>query len=333
MTHAQDGKRMTLERFLVHQQQMYPEASGELTRVILQLSTVAKIIASYARRAALLGIKGITGETNIQGEEVKQMDSLSNTAFMEAFEYVDIVGAIVSEEMDDPLILHAQNDHAKYVVLVDPLDGSSNMEVDCLTGSIFSIRTFRGSKHEDILEKGEEQVGAGYIMYGASIIFVYTFGDGVHSFVLDEQIGEFVLDHANIRMPAHGKIVSANFGNRKNWSAPVKTFTDSLLSNNEKSYTLRYSGALVADLHQILHRGGIYFYPEEQRRPNGKLRLLYECAPLAMIAEQAGGGATTGRKRVIEIFPENIHQRIPFAIGSLQEIEEYEKAYTGSSRV
>jgi fructose-1,6-bisphosphatase I len=327
MIHGKDGKHITLARFLAQQQQLYPEASGELTRVILQLSTVAKIIASYARRAALLGIKGQTGEINIQGEEVKKMDSLSNTAFMEAFDYVDIVGAIVSEEMDNPLILHAKTDFAKYVVLVDPLDGSSNLEVDCLTGSIFSIRTFKGTRHEDIMGKGEQQVGAGYIMYGPSILFAYTFGDGVHSFVLDEQIGEFVLDHENIRMPTRGKIVSANFGNRKRWHESARNFTDALLSDDGKPYTLRYSGALVADLHQILHQGGIYYYPEDQKRPSGKLRLLYECAPLAMIAEQAGGGATTGRRRVMGIFPDNIHQRIPFAIGSLQEIEEYEKAY------
>jgi fructose-1,6-bisphosphatase I len=333
MINGKDGKHITLTHYLAQQQQLYPEASGELTRVILQLSTVAKIIASYARRAALLGIKGITGETNIQGEEVKQMDSLSNTAFMEAFEYVDLVGAIVSEEMDDPLILHAKNDQAKYVVLVDPLDGSSNMEVDCLTGSIFSIRAFRGSRNEDILEEGGHQVGAGYIMYGASILFVYTFGDGVHSFVLDESIGEFVLDHANIRMPQRGKIISANFGNRENWIEPARTFTDSLLSDPEKSYSLRYSGALVADLHQILHRGGIYYYPEDQKRPLGKLRLLYECAPLAMIAEQAGGGATTGKTPVMSICPDNIHQRIPFAIGSMQEIKEYEKAYAEFSNI
>ena len=333
MIHKKDVKHITLARFLAQRQQMYPKASGELTRVILQLSTVAKIIASYARRAALLGIKGQTGETNIQGEEVKKMDILSNAAFTEAFEYVDIVGAIVSEEMDDPLILHVQTDHAKYVVLVDPLDGSSNLEVDCLTGSIFSIRTFKGTRHEDILEEGQQQVGAGYILYGPSILFVYTIGDGVHSFVLDEQIGEFVLDHENIRMPVRGKIVSANFGNRKNWHESAGTFTDSLLSSGKKSYTLRYSGALVADLHQILHHGGIYFYPEDQKRPSGKLRLLYECAPLAMIAEQAGGGATTGKRRVMEIFPDNIHQRVPFAIGSLQEIEEYKKAYSESCRV
>ena len=330
MMSKKEGNRTTLVRFLAQQQRLHPEASGELTEVIVQLSTVAKIIASYTRRAALLGIKGETGETNVQGEEVEKLDRLSNDAFMEAFEYVDIVGAIVSEEMKEPLLLHAEKDRSKYVVLVDPLDGSSNLEVDCITGSIFSIRTFSGMG-QDILHEGSRQIGAGYIMYGASILFVYTFGDGVHSFVLDEAIGEFVLDHKNIRMPASGKIISSNFGNSSRWTQPVRTFADTLLTNRDTSYSLRYSGALVADLHQILHRGGIYFYPEDVNRPAGKLRLLYECAPLAMIAEQAGGGATTGRRRVMEICPENIHQRIPFAIGSLLEIKAYEKAYTDHS--
>ncbi len=322
-----EGNRTTLFRFLAQRQQRHPEASGELTKVFVQLSTVAKIIASYARRAALLGIKGETGETNVQGEEVEKLDRLSNDAFMEAFEYVDIVGAIVSEEMENPLLLHAKNDRSKYVVLVDPLDGSSNMKVDCITGSIFSIRTFTDASQKDILHESSRQVGAGYIMYGASILFVYTFGDGVHSFVLDEAIGEFVLDHEDIRMPARGKIISANFGNRNRWTEPARAFADTLLMEQEQPYSLRYSGALVADLHQILHHGGVYFYPEDDRHSSGKLRLLYECAPLAMIAEQAGGGASTGKKRVLKIFPENIHQRIPFAIGSLAEIEAYEKAY------
>jgi fructose-1,6-bisphosphatase I len=331
MIQKKEGNRTTLVRFLAQQQRLYPKARGELTEVMVQLSTVAKIIASYARRAALLGIKGETGETNVQGEEVEKLDRLSNDAFMEAFEYVDIVGAIVSEEMKNPMILHAEKDRSKYVVLVDPLDGSSNMKVDCITGSIFSIRTFSGTGQKDILGEGSRQIGAGYIMYGASILFVYTFGDGVHSFVLDEAIGEFVLDHDNIRMPASGEIISSNFGNSNHWVKPVRTFAKTLLTKSDKVYSLRYSGALVADLHQILHRGGIYFYPEDVKRPSGKLRLLYECAPLAMIAEQAGGGATTGRRRIMEIFPENIHQRIPFAIGSLQEIKAYEKAYTDHS--
>ena len=321
------GKRMTLDRFLAQRQGLHPEASGELTRVLIQLSTVAKIIASYARRAALLGLKGLTGKTNIQGEKVEKLDRLSNDAFIEAFEYVDIVCAIVSEEMDEPMVFHSERECKKYVVLVDPLDGSSNLEVDCNIGSIFSIRTLGGVGQGSILGEGTRQVGAGYIMYGTSILFVYSVGDGVHSFVLDEAIGEFVLDHEEIRMPAQGKIISANFGNRSRWIEPARVFADSLLLEGGPSYTLRYSGAMVADLHQILHYGGIYFYPEDDHRPAGKLRLLYECAPLAMIVEQAGGGATTGKRRVMEICPDNIHQRIPFAIGSQFEIGEYEKAY------
>ena len=327
MMPEKNADHMTLVRFLAQRQRMHPEASGELTEVLVQLSTVAKIIASYARRAALLGLKGLVGETNVQGEEVEKLDRLSNNAFMEAFEYVDIVGAIVSEEMKDPMLFHAGHERSKYVVLVDPLDGSSNMEVDCITGSIFSIRNLGGSRPGDILHDGSKQVGAGYIMYGASILFVYTVGDGVHSFVLDEAIGEFVLDHEDISMPEYGKIISANFGNRNRWIEPARAFADSMLMGGGRSYSLRYSGALVADLHQILHRGGIYFYPEDDKRLSGKLRLLYECAPLAMLAEQAGGGATTGRKRVMDIHPESFHQRIPFAIGSLQEIQEYEKVY------
>ncbi len=323
------GKRMTLVRFLARRQQLHPEASGELTAVMVQLSTVAKIIANFMRRAALLGIRGRTGEINVQGEEVKKLDQLSNEAFTEAFEYVDIVGAIVSEEMEAPMILHGQSERRKYVVLVDPLDGSSNLEVDCITGSIFSIRRYAGLDPTTMLLEGSQQIGAGYILYGPSVHFVYTFGDGVHSFVLDEEIGEFVLDHEGIRMPPRGNVVSANFGNRNRWTEPVHTFVDELLGAAGSAYFLRYSGALVADLHQILHRGGIYFYPEEQQRPSGKLRLLYECAPLAMIAEQAGGAATTGRRRIMEICPDDLHQRVPFAIGSLEEISHYERAYAG----
>jgi len=238
------------------------------------------------------------------------------------------VGAIVSEEMEEPLLISSGGQPGKYVVLVDPIDGSSNLGVDCVVGSIFSIRGLQGSVEQSILRKGTEQVAAGYIMYGTSTLLVYTAGDGVHIFVLDEQIGEFVLDHENVRMPERGKTMSANFGNYRNWGEPARRFADSL-AKDESKYSLRYSGALVADLHQILHRGGIYFYPEEDKRPKGKLRLLYECAPLAMIAEQAGGAATTGKMSVMEIEPESVHQRAPFAIGSGYEIKKYEESYRG----
>ena len=324
---SKQGKRMTLDRFLVQRQQKRPGASGELTRVLVQLGIVAKVISSYVRRSTLEGLKGLTGEINVQGEEVKRLDKLGNEAFVEAFEYVGIVGALVSEEMDEPMILHSDEEREKYVVLIDPIDGSSNLEVDCVIGSIFSVRELGDSLEGSILQEGTKQTAAGYIMYGTSVLMIYSAGDGVHSFVLDEEIGEFVLDHEELRMPGRGKIISANFGNRNRWTPPPRVFSDSLLAAESDRYSLRYSGALVADLHQILHHGGIYFYPEDDKRPTGKLRLLYECAPLAMIAEQAGGGCTTGKRRVMGICPEDIHQRIPFAIGSLHEIDQYEKSY------
>jgi fructose-1,6-bisphosphatase I len=320
-------KHITLDRFLVQNQRNKPGASGELTRVMVQLGTVAKIISSYVRRSTLEGLKGLTGETNVQGEKVKKLDKLGNDSFVEAFEYVGIVGALVSEEMDKPMLLHSDEDKEKYVVLIDPIDGSSNLEVDCTIGSIFSVRRLADGLETSILQEGTKQVAAGYIMYGTAVLMVYSAGDGVHSFVLDEEIGEFVLDNEGIRLPDRGKIFSANFGNRNQWSEQARAFSDSLIADENHPHTLRYSGTLVADLHQILHQGGIYFYPEDTKRPQGKLRLLYECAPLAMIAEQAGGGATTGKKRVMDVCPEYIHQRIPFAIGSLWEIEQYEKAY------
>jgi len=320
-------KHVTLDRFLVQRQQAFPGASGELTRVITQLGVVAKIISNYMRRAALEGLLGLTGEVNVQGEEVKKLDELGNTAFVEAFEYVDIVGALVSEELEQPETISSDDRKEKYVVLVDPIDGSSNLDVDCVIGSIFSVRNLKGAVEQSILQKGNNQIAAGYIMYGTSTLLVYTAGDGVHTFVLDEQIGEFVLDHEVIHMPHHGKIISSNFGNYSKWIQPARDFSDSIVTPEGQRYSLRYSGALVADLHQILHRGGIYFYPQEEKRPEGKLRLLYECAPLAMIAEQAGGASTTGEMRVMDIRPSAIHQRIPFAIGSKYEIEKYEQAF------
>lgn len=324
-------KRVTLEHFLIRRQQRFqPEASGELTRVMVELGVVAKIISSYVRRAAIEGRLGYTGEVNVQGEDVKKLDELGNAAFVDAFQYVDIVGAIVSEERSEPISVSSDKKLEKYVVLVDPIDGSSNLDVDCVIGSIFSVRNLHGSVEESILRKGTEQVAAGYILYGPSVLLVYSAGEGVHSFVLDEEIGEFVLDHENISMPEEGKLISANFGNYSRWEDPARAFFKSLAGEQGSSHSLRYSGALVADLHQILHYGGIYFYPADRKRPDGKLRLLYECTPLAMIAEQAGGGASTGAERVMDLCPGTIHQRIPFAIGSRAEIQKYEKMHGNS---
>ena len=320
-------KYTTLDRFLAQRQEGHPDASGELTRVLYQIGVVAKIISGYMRRAAIEGLLGYTGEVNVQGEEVKKLDELGKSAFVDAFEYVDIVGAIVSEEMEQPVIVSPDFRREKYMVLVDPIDGSSNLDVDCTVGSIFSIRSYSGSLEKSLLQEGSTQIAAGYIMYGSSVLLVYSAGDGVHSFVLDEQIGEFVLDHDDIRMPDQGKIISSNFANYSKWAQPAREFFDDITGEAQNHYSLRYSGALVADMHQILHRGGIYAYPEEDKKPQGKLRLLYECAPLAMIAEQAGGAGTTGKMRINDIRPKGIHQRVPFAVGSRMEIQKYETAY------
>ena len=238
---ATQKKNVTFDRFLVQRQQGHPNASGELTRVLYQIGVVAKIISSYMRRAAIEGLLGYTGEVNVQGEEVKKLDEMGNAAFVDAFEYVDIVGAIVSEEMEQPMIVSSDSGREKYVVLVDPIDGSSNLDVDCTVGSIFSIRTIRsssGSLEKSILREGTAQIAAGYILYGSAVLLVYSAGDGVHSFVLDEQIGEFVLDHENLQMPAQGKIISANFANYSRWTQAARAVLQLRYGRSRKSLQL-----------------------------------------------------------------------------------------------
>lgn len=327
MPHSQP--RMTLNRFLVERQRQHPNASGRFTRFMGQIGTVAKIISNYMRRAAIEGLIGQTGDDNVQGERVKILDDLGNRVFVEAFEYVDMVGTVVSEEMANARTFASTNLQEKgYAVMVDPVDGSSNIDVNGIIGSIFSVHDIIGDIEKSCRQKGSEQIAAGYMIYGPSTVLVYTAGAGVHSFVLDHTIGEFVLMHTNITMPTRGSIFSANLGNYHKWFADARAYTDYFMTvdkADERPYSLRYSGALLADLHQILHRGGVYYYPAETQRPEGKLRLLYECAPLAMIAEQAGGAASDGHRRIMDIEPQHIHQRAPLFIGSKHEVALFEK--------
>ena len=325
MPHSQP--RMTLNRFLVERQRQHPNASGRFTRFMGQIGTVAKIISNYMRRAAIEGLIGQTGDANVQGERVKILDDLGNRVFVEAFEYVDMVGTVVSEEMETARTF-ADTPRLKekgYAVMVDPVDGSSNIDINGIIGSIFSVHDIIGSVEESCQQKGSEQIAAGYMIYGPSTVLVYTAGAGVHSFVLDHTIGEFVLMNTNIIMPNKGDIFSANVGNYHKWHADTQAYTNHFMDVDNGPYSLRYSGALLADLHQILHRGGVYYYPAEPQRPDGKLRLLYECAPLAMIAEQAGGAASDGHRRIMDIEPQGIHQRSPLFIGSKHEVELFEK--------
>lgn len=326
-------RTMTLDRFLVERQQRHPEATGRFTRVMAQVGTAAKIVANSMRRAPIEGLLGTTGDRNVQGEEVKQLDELGNSIFLEAFEYVDIVGMMISEEMSEVRRFDPQvdADTESYVVMLDPVDGSSNIDINGIVGSIFSVHRMTGASVEaSCLKPGREQVAAGYVMYGSSTVLVYSAGQGVHSFVLDDDIGEFVLERADISMPERGSSFAANLGNYNLWDAPPRRAADRLMeldATPDGPYSLRYSGALLADLHGILMRGGLYFYPADRNRPDGKLRLLYECAPLAFLADCAGGMATTGTERVLDIAPREIHQRVPFAIGSRREVELYEAAF------
>jgi len=330
---AKRPKHMTLNRFLVHQQRARPEAGGELTRVMNQVGTVGKIISAYMRRAALDTLTGLTGRINVQGEQVRQLDEVGNTIFVEAFEYVDIVCAIVSEEMEEPLVMASNRAPKSYVVLVDPIDGSSNLEVDCVVGSIFSIRELEGSVEESILQRGIRQVAAGYIMYGPGTVLVYTTGQGSHGFTLNPETGEFLLTHPRIGIPRRGKVYGINEGNAHSWHPGQRAFVAYLRTPDKASgrpYSLRYSGAMVADVHRTLLDGGIFMYPADMReptKPKAKLRLLYEVAPMAMIVEQAGGHASTGTERVLDVKASEYHQRAAILIGSPDDVALAEEFY------
>ncbi|MGB7337327.1 MAG: class 1 fructose-bisphosphatase [Phototrophicaceae bacterium] len=318
-------KTITLDRFLVERQQEFPDASGRFTRFMTQIGTIGKIIANQMRHAALNDLTGTTGETNIQGESVKPLDLIGNQAFIEALEYVDIVGMLISEEMDEPKSLDSKSTGLGYAVMVDPIDGSTNIDVNGIIGSIFSVHDIDNatsySKDDALTRIGRDQVAAGYIMYGPSTMLVYTANDGVHSFVLNNEIGEFILHKTNIQMPEKGTVFSANLGYYSTWKQTTRDYSDYYMQDNE--YSLRYSGALLADFHQILHQGGVFYYPSTPKNPQGKLRLLYECAPLALIAEQAGGIASNGDIAILDIQPTDIHQRTPFIVGSKSEVNHF----------
>jgi fructose-1,6-bisphosphatase I len=319
---------MTLTRFIMERQAQHPEATGEFSVLLSQIATAAKIIASEMRRAGLVGILGLTGETNVQGEAVRKLDEFANSVFLSVMEYSQLVCEIVSEEMEGAARLSRSCKGRKYSLLIDPLDGSSNIDINGTVGTIFSIHRRRDemmdeTPDEDLLQKGSAQVAAGYVMYGPSTILVYTSGDRVNGFTLDPGIGEFVLSHENIRMPARGKTYATNMGNRANWFPWTPRLVDYLSEADAptgRPYSLRYVGSLVADFHRTLLEGGVYLYPGDKRKPNGKLRLLYECAPLAMVAEQAGGRASNGTERILDIQPTELHQRSPLIIGSAEDV-------------
>jgi fructose-1,6-bisphosphatase I len=317
---------ITLTRHIIQSQAAHPGATGEFSALMAQIGLVGKMIANDLRRAGLINILGTTGTTNIQGETVKKLDEISNEAFLKVFQNSGLVCALASEEMEKPVYLPENWPRGKYMLLFDPLDGSSNTDVNMPLGTIFSIL-----KHDDkglpsdpeLIRKGTKQEAAGYLMYGSSTMLVFTAGHGVHGFTLDPGIGEYYLSHENIQIPARGQVYAANEGNEQKWPDGTRKFLDYLKARDKptgRPYAARYSGCLVADVHRVLLGGGLYLYPAETDKPEGKLRLLYEANPLAMVVEQAGGKASTGTMRILDVEPKSLHQRVPLLIGSKQDV-------------
>jgi fructose-1,6-bisphosphatase I len=319
----------TLGQFIISRQKDYPYSKGELSRLLRDIGIAAKIVSREVRKAGLVDILGSVGTQNVQGEDQKLLDVFANNHFISALQVGGECAAIASEENEE--IIHHENEvstQAKYVVCMDPLDGSSNIDVNVSVGTIFSIyRKISDGKATmaDFLQKGTEQVAAGYVIYGSSTMLVYTTGKGVNGFTLDPSIGEFCLSHPDMKAPQTGNIFSMNQGNYHKVPKGVQKYSDycaEVDKTTNRPYSFRYIGSLVADFHRNLLKGGIYVYPPTQASPNGKLRLTYECNPLAFIAEQAGGLATDGKQRILDIKPENIHQRVPFYLGSKEMVEK-----------
>jgi len=318
----------TLDRHILERQRRVQGATGDFTGLFQSIALAARVIASKVQKAGLADVLGATGATNVQGETVQKLDVLANRILIRCVEAGGHVCVMASEENDEIIPIPAGYPHGKYVLMFDPLDGSSNIDVNISIGTIFSIHRRRTASGpgtvEDCLQRGTEQVAAGYVIYGSSTMLVYTTGDGVHGFTLDPLVGEFFLSHENLQIPASSPTYSINEGNRSRWTPGVARWVDTLKSNDApggKPYGLRYVGTLVADFHRTLLRGGVFAYPGDKKAPEGKLRLLYEAAPMAFIAEAAGGAATNGAgTRILDIEPGQLHQRVPLFIGSRDEV-------------
>ena len=326
-------KHMTLGEFIIDNQRSFKYSSGELSRLINAIRLAAKAVNYEIRKAGLVDITGASGDINIQGETQQKLDVLANDLFKQTIINREIVCGIASEEEDEFVIVHGKNkaNDNKYILLMDPLDGSSNIDVNVSVGTIFSIYRRVSpdgtpATKEDFLQKGNAQVAAGYIVYGTSTMLVFTTGSGVNGFTLNPAIGTFYLSHPNMTFPEIGKIYSINEGNYVHFPKGVKKYLKYCQEEKDnRPYTSRYIGSLVSDFHRNMIKGGIYMYPTSTVGPKGKLRLLYECNPMAFIAEQAGGKASDGYKRILDLKPIELHQRVPFFCGSTKMVEKAEK--------
>jgi fructose-1,6-bisphosphatase I len=308
-----------------HIQKNISEASGTFGWLMSGITLATKMIEAKIRSAGLSDIYGAIGQQNVQGEQQQKLDVFANQALIHCLGTRDSVAALVSEEDEQAVTFDRSLDTGKYIIVFDPLDGSSNIDVNVNVGTIFSVhkRLTWGSLDESVLQPGMKQVAAGYVLYGPSTVLVYTTGDGVHSFTLDPTIGAFVLSHQNMKMPDKGPYYSVNDSSMATWPEGYEGYVAAMRNDG---YSARYIGSLVADFHRTLLKGGVFLYPPNKQKAGGKLRLLYEANPLAFIAEQAGGGASSGTGRIMDIKPTGIHQRTPFIVGSRHEMELFEKA-------
>jgi fructose-1,6-bisphosphatase I len=329
-------KFITLFRHIIEAERQHPEATGELSDLLADIALACKLISLEVNRAGLIDILGFAGTENVHGENVKKLDVYAHDTLVSAMKASGHLCAVASEESENFIPLDekfmGEKPISKYICHFDPLDGSSNIEANISIGTIFSIyrrKSLSGpGTVEDVLQKGTEQVAAGYVIYGSSTILVYTTGEGAHGFTLDPTVGEFLLCYENLMIPKKSKTYSINEGNYSKWSPNLRKYIDRLKEDKPEEgfpYTARYVGSLVADFHRNLLYGGIFLYPADKKNTNGKLRIMYEANPLAFIIEQAGGRATNGKQRILDVEPQNLHERTPLFIGSEDDVREVEK--------
>ena len=324
----QESHVVTISRFLIEEERKFPDATGAFTNLLSDIALAAKVIGREVNKAGLVDILGAVGEENVHGEDQQKLDVFANQVMYRALDHTGLVACLASEESEEFIRIPDKFPAGDYVVIYDPLDGSSNIDVNVSIGTIFSIHRKRTTGErgtlEDCLQPGSEQVAAGYVLYGSSTMLVYTAGTGVHGFTLDPSIGEFILSHPNMRMPEPPKkVYSVNEAYFTRWSRGQQRLVSHL--KNEGGFGSRYIGSMVADIHRTLLQGGLFMYPSDVAKPEGKLRLLYEAAPMAFILEQAGGRASTGTQEVRDIVPTSLHQRVPIYAGSREFVDMAEE--------
>ena len=322
---------ITITQFIIEEQRHIQGATGDFTSLLNDIVTAIKVISNVVNKGALIGVMGSAGSENVQGETQKELDVITNEIFIKSNEWAGHLVAMASEEMDDIYLIPAQYPRGKYLLVFDPLDGSSNVDVNISVGTIFSILRCPGEgdspSAKAFMQPGTKQVCAGYALYGSSTMLVLTSGHGVNGFTLDRDIGEFILTHPNMSIPADTKEFAINASNQRFWEAPVQRYVEEALAGETgpraKDFNMRWVASMVAEVHRILMRGGIFMYPKDTKDPAkaGKLRLLYEANPMSFIVEQAGGASSTGRERILDIQPDGLHQRVPVILGSKNEVE------------